>query len=56
MYGDLCMGKLLQLTTCGLKNLENSITLDFANLTINKGIKKAYIEFTYYTKGNQKLK
>ena len=34
------MNKLLQLTTYGMKNLENSVTLTFANETIEKGITK----------------
>ena len=34
------MNKLLQMSTYGLKNLENTITINFANSTIEKGIKK----------------
>ena len=34
------MKKLLQFSTYGIKNIENIITLDFANQTIEKGIRK----------------
>ncbi len=34
------MKKLLQFSTYGIKNIENMITLDFANQTIEKGIQK----------------
>ena len=34
------MGKILQIKTCGMKNLAEEITIDFANLTIEKGVSK----------------
>ncbi len=34
------MGRLLQIKTSGMKNLSEEITIDFANLTIEKGINK----------------
>ena len=34
------MKKVLQISTCGMKNISKSITIDFANSTIEDGIKK----------------
>lgn len=34
------MGRVLQIKTSGMKNLSEEITIDFANLTIEKGINK----------------
>lgn len=34
------MDKILQIKTSGMKNLSNEITIDFANLTIEKGVNK----------------
>lgn len=34
------MGRVLQIRTSGMKNLSEEITIDFANLTIEKGINK----------------
>ena len=36
----IVMGRLLQIKTSGMKNLSEEITIDFANLTIEKGINK----------------
>ena len=36
----VAMGRLLQIKTSGMKNLSEEITIDFANLTIEKGINK----------------
>ena len=34
------MNKVLKITTCGMKNISQDLTIDFANATINQGVKK----------------